>query len=279
MINKFSGAITALITPFKNGSIDFVSFERLVKMQVQKGIQGFVINGTTAESPTLTQSEVEQLFYQAKAIAKNLPIIVGVGSNSTEATIASARKAEKWGADAVLVVVPYYNKPPQRGLFAHFKAVADSINIPVILYNVPGRTITALELGTIVQLSNHPNIVAIKEASGNLDFATRIHQECASKLQLLSGDDESYEGFLKCGGQGIISVASHLIPEAFVKGQIEPYLSLIQACYIEANPIPIKMALYLMGVIDSPECRLPLVTALDSTQKRLQTELAKHGLL
>lgn len=279
MTIKFNGAITALVTPFKDGAIDQTSFERLVKMQVQKGIQGFVINGTTAESPTLTLSEVEQLFYQAKAVATHLPLIVGVGSNSTATTIAQARLAEKWGADAVLVVVPYYNKPPQRGLFEHFKAVADSINIPVILYNVPGRTITSLELDTIVQLSNHPNIVAIKEASGQLEFATRIHQECGSKLQLLSGDDESYEGFLKCGGQGIISVASHLIPEAFVSGKIESYLSLIQACYIEANPIPVKMALHLMGVIESPECRLPLVTALESTRKRLHAELTKHGLL
>ena len=280
MTMKFNGAITALVTPFKDQNLDLISFDRLLDHQLAGGVQGFVVNGTTGESPTLSSQEVEILLARARAkVPTHVPLIVGVGTNSTAQTLRNAKQAEAWGADALLVVVPYYNKPPQRGLFEHFKQVADASQVPVILYNVPGRTITTLELETISKLAEHPNIVAIKEASGKMDFAAQIYQTCGSKLQMLSGDDESYESFLKVGGQGIISVASHLIPEAFVAGRIEKYQSLIQACYLEANPIPVKMALHLMGLLDSPECRSPLVTALDSTTQRLRQELLSFGLV
>lgn len=275
-MKNLGGAITALVTPFKEQKVDLKSYANIIRYQVERGIQGFVVNGTTGESPTLTTSECESLFYTAKEQGgSNLPIIMGVGTNSTVSTVENAKQAERWGADALLVVVPYYNKPPQRGMFEHFCKVADAVQIPIILYNVPGRTVATLELETIQKLANHPNITAIKEATGNLDFAKQIYESCGSKLQLLSGDDESYEGFLKVGGQGIISVASHVLVKPFVTGKIQEHMSFIKSIYNEPNPIPIKMALHLMGLIESPECRLPLVQALDSTREKLEAELAK----
>lgn len=277
---EIKGAITALVTPFINGKVDFESLKKIVRYQIQLGIQGFVISGTTGESPTLTDGEVQDIFNAVKEELRHpLPLIVGVGTNNTVSTIEKAKLAQKWGADGVLVVVPYYNKPPQRGLIQHFQMVADSVEIPNILYNVPGRTITALDLESIKVLSDHSNIVAIKEASGNIDFAKKIKSECGSKLTLLSGDDESYENFLKAGGEGIISVASHILVEAFVKGSVNSYLNFIKMIYRESNPIPIKMALYLMGLIESPECRLPLVEASEETRQALENQLKKDGFL
>jgi 4-hydroxy-tetrahydrodipicolinate synthase len=204
---------------------------------------------------------------------------MGVGTNSTAQTCQNAKVAEALGADAILVVVPYYNKPPQRGLFQHFMQVTESTQLPVILYNVPGRTITSLEVETIAKLAEHPRIVAIKEASGNIEFAKSILSRCSKSLTLLSGDDESYEAFLKAGGEGIISVASHILPKEFVNKKIQNHLNLIKLLYVEPNPIPVKMALYLLGQIESPECRLPLVTALDSTAEKLKAALKQSGLL
>jgi 4-hydroxy-tetrahydrodipicolinate synthase len=277
---KFNGAITALVTPFKNGKIDLNSFEKIMKYQLDRGIQGFVINGTTGESPTLLPEELSALFNRARSlVGKEFPLIMGVGTNSTAQTCQNAKVAEALGADAILVVVPYYNKPPQRGLFQHFMQVAESTQLPVILYNVPGRTITSLEVETIAKLAEHPRIVAIKEASGNIEFAKSILSQCSKSLTLLSGDDESYEAFLKAGGEGIISVASHILPKEFVNKKIRNHLNLIKLLYVEPNPIPVKMALYLLGQIESPECRLPLVTALDSTAEKLKAALKQAGLL
>ena len=190
--SSFGGVITALITPFKDAKVDYRSLERLVQKQIQDGVSGFVVNGTTAESPTLHKSEVAEIFSQVKKLVpKNFPLIVGSGSNSTEKSIADSKEAEKMGADALLLVVPYYNKPQQRGLFEHFKAVASSVSIPSILYNVPGRTVTSLELETIRKLAEHPQIVGIKEASGKVEFAGQIRRQCGEAFVLLSGDDGS----------------------------------------------------------------------------------------
>jgi 4-hydroxy-tetrahydrodipicolinate synthase len=277
---KFSGAITALVTPFKNGRLDLSSFDKIIKYQLDRGIQGFVINGTTGESPTLLSDEQSALFNRARSlVGKEFPLIMGVGTNSTNQTCQNAKVAEAMGADALLVVVPYYNKPPQRGLFSHFMQVAESAQLPIILYNVPGRTMTSLEVETIAKLAEHPRIVAIKEASGNIDFAKSILSRCSKSLTLLSGDDESYEAFLEVGGEGIISVASHILTKEFVNKKINNYLNLIKLLYIEPNPIPVKMALYLMGQIESPECRLPLVTALESTAEKLKASLRQAGLI
>ena len=277
----FSGVITALITPFYHGKIDEKSLQRLVEDQVNRGVQGFVINGTTAESPTLSEEEVRQIYnIVKKSVPQKFPLIVGTGTNSTENTIRLSKEAERLGADAVLVVVPYYNKPPQLGLFEHFKAVADQINIPVVLYNVPGRTITSLEVETIKKLSEHPNIIGIKEATGNIGFAKQIREACGSEFLLLSGDDGTYDEFMKEGrGDGVISVASHIILEAMLQKKASQNINLINALFSEANPIPIKMALYLLGVIRSPELRLPLVTMSPSATEKLKTEMKAKELL
>lgn len=280
--------ITALVTPFKNDQIDFKSLENLVKQQIAGGVGGFVINGTTAESPTLDWNEVSQIFAKVKAIVpNNFPLIIGTGSNSTKKTIEDSKKAESLGADAVLVVVPYYNKPPQRGLVAHFTAVADAIKIPVILYNVPSRTITALSLASIEKLSQHPNILGIKEASGNIEFAKEIVDACGSEFLLLSGDDATYPEFLLAGGHGVISVASHILPKAFadlvsnpkMSAEYKKYLRLINLLFSEANPIPVKRALQLMGIIENAELRLPLCELDENLTRDLSLELENVGLL
>ncbi len=279
-MKNFKGVFSALITPFDQGQVDYVSLKRLVDFQLEKGVQGFVINGTTAESPTLESFEREKIFREIKSwVPKNFPLIMGTGSNSTSKTIQESKEAEKLGADGILVVVPYYNKPPQRGLLEHFKAVADATQIPNILYNVPSRTITFLELETIKKLSEHPNIYGIKEASGNIELARQIRQSCGESFSLLSGDDGTYDDFMAAGGNGVISVASMIIPEAMLKIKSKDYRELIDMLFVEANPIPLKKALQLMGIIKSPECRLPLVTLSETNTEKLKKVMKQKGLL
>lgn len=293
-MKNFKGVITALVTPFKNGEVDYLSLEKLVSHQLDNGIEGFVVNGTTGESPTLSKAEVETIFKKVRSWAgSSIPIIVGTGSNSTAKTEELSEAAEEWGADAVLVVVPYYNKPPQRGLVRHFTEVAKSVSIPVILYNVPGRTITALSAESIRELSKVQNIVGVKEASGNIDFASEISRLVSPEFVLLSGDDGTYVDFLGAGGHGVISVASHIIPQEMVawkamasqgklkeaKEEIKQFSKLIDGLFVEANPIPVKMALYFMGLIASPELRLPLVTMDDAMANILKQEMKTAGVL
>ncbi len=277
---NIEGLITALITPMKEKAVDYFSLGRLIDFQLKNGVQGFVVNGTTAESPTLSTDEVFKIFQLVKkAVPKNFPVIVGTGSNSTAATIDFSKMTESWGADAALVVVPYYNKPPQRGLQLHFTEVSKSIRIPIILYNVPGRTITALELDTIDQLSRLPNVIGIKEASGNIEFAKSIRKACGNDFTLLSGDDETYEAFQRAGGNGVISVSSHIIPAQMRKNETENYLELVKSLFVEANPIPVKMALWQMGIIDSPELRSPLVEMDSTLAEKMKMILVKSGVL
>jgi len=279
-MRKFSGVITALITPFENDKIDFNSLKKLIHFQIKNKINGFVINGTTAESPSLTNEEIKEIFiFTKKNSPEHFPLIVGAGSNSTNKTIELAKNAEKLGADAILTVVPYYNKPPQRGLLEHFKKVADSVNVPIILYNVPSRTITSLEIETIKKLSEHPNIIGIKEASGNIEFAHQIRKQCGSEFLLLSGDDGSYDQFLKIGGDGVISVASHIIPTQMQSAEISNYKDLIDLLFCEANPIPIKMALHLMGIIQKADLRLPLVPLSPFFTDKLKNEMKQKHLI
>lgn len=293
-MKKFKSTLTALVTPFKDGVVDVKSLEKLVAQQIAGGVDGFVVNGTTAESPTLTESEVEKIFSVVKASAPaGTELIIGVGSNSTATTIEATKRAESLKADGVLVVVPYYNKPPQRGLRAHFEAVAKSTSLPVILYNVPGRTITSLETQTIKDLSVVQNIVGIKEASGKIDFAKEIITACGAEFTMLSGDDGTYVEFLAAGGHGVISVATHVIPAQMVQwkkwvqqGAIEQaradivkYSKLIDLLFCEANPIPVKMALYKMGILASPELRLPLVELSPEKTETLVKEMKAVGVL
>jgi 4-hydroxy-tetrahydrodipicolinate synthase len=293
-MKNLKGTFTALITPFQNGKVDFTSLGKLVRHQLANGVDGFVINGTTAESPTLTWDEQVELFNFVKAQSRqDVTLIMGAGSNSTQKTIEASRRAEVLGADAILVVVPYYNKPPQRGLYEHFKAVAASVKIPVILYNVPGRTITSLATETIGSLSKIPNIVGIKEASGKIDFASDIIKACGKDFAMLSGDDGTYVEFLGAGGHGVISVATHIIPAQMVQwkkwvqaGELEKartdikkYSKLIDALFMEANPIPVKKALQLMGIIESGELRLPMVELEQENTEKLKAEMKSVGVI
>lgn len=293
-MKNLKGTFTALVTPFKDGKIDYKSLDSLLNQQMSGGVDGFVVNGTTGESPVLTSSEKEELFKHIRSVCGDkLVLIMGTGSNNTAQTIEDSRKAEEMGADAILVVVPYYNKPPQRGLYEHFKAVATSVKIPTILYNVPGRTITALESKTIQDLSKVSGVVGIKEASGKIDFASEIIKGCGSEFVMLSGDDGTYVEFLGAGGQGVISVASHVLPAQMVQwkkwvaqGEIEKaradiskYNDLINLLFVEANPIPVKKAMQLMGVIESAELRLPLVELETENTAKLQAEMKKVGVL
>lgn len=293
-MKNFKATMTALITPFDGGAVDFQSLEKLIKHQVQNGVEGFVINGTTAESPTLIENEVVEIFKAARAIVgPAFPLVMGTGSNSTAKTEEASEKAEALGADAVLVVVPYYNKPPQRGLVQHFSAVAKSVSIPVILYNVPGRTITALSSESIRELSQVQNIVGIKEASGNIEFSSEIIRKAGPEFVMLSGDDGTYVDFLKAGGHGVISVASHVIPremlnwKKLVQGgkydeantDLKKHLPLINHLFVEANPIPVKMALYYMGLIKSPELRLPLVQMSEELAQKMKQEMKSLGVI
>jgi 4-hydroxy-tetrahydrodipicolinate synthase len=294
MSSQFKGVFTALITPFKNQKIDYVSLEKLVKQQLAGKIEGFVVNGTTAESPNLKDEDVAELFKKIKSWTKgSVPLILGTGSNSTEKTIESTRQAGEIGADAALVVVPYYNKPPQQGLYMHFKAVAEASKIPVILYNVPGRTIIGLEPETVSRLAEIKNVIGIKEATGNMEIETKIIEKTHKDFVMLSGDDGTYADFLKNKGHGVISVATHVIPEAFVnitnfarKGQHaeaqvlqKKYKTLIDLLFIEANPIPVKRAMQLMGIIESAELRLPLVEMSSDGSEKLKAEMKNLGLV
>jgi 4-hydroxy-tetrahydrodipicolinate synthase len=198
-----------------------------------------------------------------------------------------SQEAEALGADALLVVVPYYNKPPQRGLVRHFESVAEAVKTPLILYNVPSRTITALSLASIEKLAKHKNIIGIKEASGNIAFAKEIIQYCGQEFVMLSGDDASYPEFLQAGGHGVISVATHVIPEVFIRlhrniketEHFKKHLPLINLLFAEANPIPVKRGLQLMKIINSAELRLPLCELEESLTRDLATEMAKVGCL
>jgi 4-hydroxy-tetrahydrodipicolinate synthase len=290
MKHNFKGVISALLTPFDQGKVDYKSLENLVHYQLKNGINGFVVNGTTGESPTLNWDEVEKIYHCVREISKNnVPIIIGTGLNSTEKTVSNSQKASKLGADAVLVVVPYYNKPPQRGMVQHFTKVAEASTAPLILYNVPGRTVVSLSLESLKALSASKKIVGIKEASGDLAYDKSMIEMTPSEFVKLSGDDGTYLPFLKLGGHGIISVMSNVITEACARwtklatdgkwaeaeSDFKKHEAFINGIYVEANPIVPKWMLYKMGIFKTPEMRLPLVD-LDPTYHASTTQLMKE---
>lgn len=288
MNSKFKGVFSALLTPFYDGQVDYISLEKHILFQMKHNISGFVVNGTTAESPTLTWDEVEKIFKCVKKLSAGCPLIVGVGSNSTAQTIENTKRANDMGADAVLVVVPYYNKPPQRGLIKHFSAVADASQIPVIIYNVPSRTITNLSVESIINLSKVKNIIGIKEASGNLDFFNQIKQGVSKEFVNLSGDDATYLDFLNRGGDGIISVMSNILPQECVRWTKNPkgsesafnkYLKFINGLYVESNPIVSKWMLCKMGIYRSAEMRLPLVELDPALQPQIESLLKEFSII
>lgn len=286
----FKGVMTAIITPMQNGKIDTRSFQRVIENQFANGIQGLVVGGTTGESPTVSKQELKELVQIAKKeVEGKIPIIVGTGSNSTAATIEATRLAADWGADAALVVVPYYNKPPQEGLVAHYRAVHNATHLPLIAYNVPSRTVASLGLESIVEISKLERVIAIKESTGDMEFARKIRQACGPDFVLLSGDDWTCLDMAALGGDGVISVISHLIARPMrewmdrsrandVHASQEfkaKFKKLNDLIYKETSPIPVKMALYQLGLIASPELRLPLVSASPSLKNELHEELKR----
>ncbi len=292
MSKPISGVITALVTPFYKGKVDYDSLKKLVKHQLDHNIDGFVVNGTTAESPTLHSDEVEKIFkVVAKASDRAVPLILGTGSNSTEETIKKTKLVKKLKADAALIVVPYYNKPPQRGLVAHYKAVAKQTKAPILLYNVPGRTVVSLTSESILELAKVKNIIGVKEASGKTELVERLRSGTPKTFTLLSGDDTTCVEFMMRGGDGVISVISHIIPNELsllshraiarqkVAAEYARFDKLNQLMGIEANPMPVKMGLHLMGILRSPELRLPMLTLSPENELILQHELKQLGII
>lgn len=263
MVN-FGRVLTALITPFKeDGSVNYEVAEKLAAHLADNGSDALVVCGTTGESPTLSWDEEHELFHVVqKAVAGKAKVIAGTGSNSTHEAINATQKAAKLGLDGSLQVVPYYNKPPQSGLYQHFKAIAESSpEFPILLYNIPGRTGQNLQPETVIRLAEIPNIVGIKEATGNLDQASQIRCSTPSDFAIYSGDDSLTLPLLAVGGQGVVSVASHLVGSqlqqmihAFFNGNVEAALNthiqlfpLFKALFLTTNPIPVKAALHLQG--------------------------------
>lgn len=289
----FTGVYTALITPFKEGKIDYASLEKIIEMQVEGGVDGVLPMGTTGESPTLSHDEHKEFIRKVvKQVNRRVTVIAGTGSNSTEEAIDLSKSAADDGVDAVMLVNPYYNKPPQRGLVEHFASVAKSVSLPVILYNIPGRTGINFQPESIRELLDKAeNVVTIKEASGNIVQMMHIIELCGDRLTLLSGDDNLLLPVLAIGGKGVISVLANLLPgdmkrvvTEFEKGNIEEakklfyrLLPLCRAMFYETNPIPIKAAMELMGYCSS-EMRLPLVSLSDENRNRLRQVMTEYGL-
>jgi 4-hydroxy-tetrahydrodipicolinate synthase len=290
----FSGSLVAIVTPMTaDGAVDFDALERLVELHVGAGTGGLVVAGTTGESATLTKTEhiavIEAVIGYA---ASRLPVIAGTGSNSTAQTIELSQTVGSLGVDGYLVVTPYYNKPPQQGLFEHFMAVADAVSQPVMLYNVPGRTGVDLLPDTVARLAEHPRIFGIKEATGEVDRVAILRELCGTEFLLYSGDDETSREFMLAGGNGVVSVTANVAPgvmakmcQAALAGDAaaaaeldEPLAGLHRDLFVESNPIPVKWALSRMGLIDGG-LRLPLVALTEANQAVVEAALEQAGLL
>ena len=288
----FTGCATAIATPMNaDGSINYDEFGRLIDWQIDNKIDGLVICGTTGESATMTDDEhIEVIRYGVKRVAGRVPVIAGAGSNDTAYAIELSKEAEKAGADALLHVTPYYNKASQRGLVKHFTAVADSVKIPIMLYNVPSRTGCNIAVDTYVELAKHPNIKAVKEASGNM--STVMALAAKTDLDIYSGNDDEALCCLALGGKGLISVTSNVAPlmkhneiAFYLDGKREEALELAKklfaldkAMFMDVNPIPVKEALNLAG-FKAGECRLPLCSMSDEMTAKLKAAMDEIGLL
>ena len=279
----FTGACTALVTPFLKGEVNYPMVQQLIRRQTEAGIPAVVICGTTGESPTLSDAEKLELFRSAKKYARDSCLIIaGTGSNNTEHTIALSKAAEDAGADALLVVSPYYNKATPEGLITHYSAVAASVHIPVILYNVPSRTGVDIPVAVYQCLSQIPNIAGVKEASTDISKIARIRAACPDHFAVWSGNDDQTAAVISLGGSGVISVLSNILPEetqamtqAALDGDFDTaadlqirMLPLIEALFSEVSPIPVKAAMKLIGY-DCGVCRLPLTSASLNTVKKL----------
>lgn len=289
----FKGAGVAIITPFKNDKVSYDELGRIIDFQIDNGTDAIVICGTTGESSTLTDEEhVESIAYAVDRVAKRVPVIAGAGSNDTRYAVWLSREARRAGADALLQVTPYYNKATPKGLIRHFMTIADATDIPNILYNVPSRTGCNITLPVYKELAKHPNIVATKEASGNLSAIAQIINECGDDLDVYSGNDDQIVPILSLGGKGVISVLSNVMPkethdicQLFFDGKVQEsaelqikLLELINDLFIEVNPVPVKTAMNLMGYC-SEEIRLPLCEMDEKNFAVLKNALIKYGLI
>lgn len=290
----FTGTYTAIVTPFRNGKIDEPALERLIKAQIKAGVDGVVPVGTTGESPTVSFEEhIRLIEFTVQVAAGKIKVLAGTGGNATEEAIYLTRAAEKAGADGSLQVAPYYNKPTQEGLFQHFRAIARATKLPIVLYSIPGRCGVEIGVETVQRLARDcKNMIGIKEAGGNSDRVSQLRAALGDKFIILSGDDSLTLPFMSVGAQGVISVASNIIPrevsqmvKAFAAGKTAAALKLHQKFYpifkdlfIETNPTPVKTALALMGQIEE-EFRLPLVPMSAKNRETLKATLKACGVL
>ncbi len=289
----FSGSIVAIITPFKDGQVDEEAYRELIEFQITNGTRAIVPCGTTGESATLNVEEHGRVIDIAvEAVNKRVPVIAGAGGNSTSEAIELTKHAKEAGADATLQVAPYYNKPTQEGLYRHFKAIAEAVPLPQVLYNVPGRTSVNMLPETVARLAELPDVVAIKEASGNLGQMAEIVRLAGENITLLSGDDNVTLPVLSLGGKGVISVIANIVPKesadlvaAWETGRVKDATDLFyklfplcQAMFFETNPIPVKTTLALMGKIQD-EMRLPLCPMAPANLERLKKVLTGYGLI
>lgn len=294
MSKVMKGSFTALITPFKNGKVDEKAFERLVEWQISEGTHGLVPVGTTGETPTLSHDEHRRVVELCiKTTKGRVPVVAGAGSNSTEEAIELTRFAKQAGADAVLHSTGYYNKPTQEGLYLHFKAISDAVDLPIVVYNVPGRTVVDIMPATLARIATLKNVAGVKDASAKVERMSQHRALIKKPFSYLSGEDATALGFNAHGGTGCISVSSNVAPRlcsefqsATLKGDFKRALELQDqlmplhdALFVETNPAPVKYAAWRLGLIESPECRLPLAPITEATKKTVDAALAHAGLL
>lgn len=289
----FTGVGTAIVTPFKNGAVNFPAFGRLIDRQLAGGVHAIIVCGTTGEAATMTQKErLETIQYCIDRVAGRIPVIAGAGANSTEVARENAKAAERLGADGLLMVTPYYNKATQQGLLRHYQAIADSVSTPMILYNVPSRTGVNIQPETYAELAQHPNIAGAKEASGSLSQLQKTLRLCPEDFSIWSGNDDETAAICMLGGAGVISVASNILPAEMCRltalclandfaaaGKLQLKLKpLCDALFCEVNPIPVKTALNLMG-LEAGELRLPLCPPTAASTEKIKLALSAWNLL
>jgi 4-hydroxy-tetrahydrodipicolinate synthase len=289
----FKGSITALVTPFKGDNLDINAFEKFIEFQISNGTNGIVPCGTTGESPTISHDEHKKLIEVAvKSSNGRIPVIAGTGSNCTEEAVEMTKFAEQAKADAALVVTPYYNKPTQEGLYQHYKKINDNCGIPIIIYNIPGRSVVDMSVDTMSRLYELKNIVGVKDATGDLDRVTQQKNKMGNDFIMLSGNDENTLEFNRLGGVGCISVSANVAPQMCsefhslcnskkfdeAKPIFEKLLPLHDVMFVESNPVPAKYSLNLMGMM-SEDVRLPLVTAQNSSKEKIKAILKSLSLI
>ena len=289
----FSGSLVAIVTPFKNGAVDETAYRELIEFQIANGTHGIVPCGTTGESATLSHEEHERVVaLTVEVVNRRVPVIAGTGSNATDEAIAFTAHAKRAGADGALLITPYYNKPTQEGLYQHYAAVARAVDLPLILYNIPGRTSVNMTPATIARIAKLPNVVGIKEGSGSLGQVSEIIHQCGDDLTVLSGDDPLTLPMMALGAKGVITVTANVAPKdmaALVNAALAgnfagarashfKLASLFSALFYETNPIPVKEALAMMNKIE-PELRLPLTPLSSDNRERLRQVMKDTGLI